>query len=235
MPVTLLNSPNVQKYVQPRFGKGSDIAGVVFWSIGFLMEAIADVQKYRYKMKHKGPKEICDKGFWGFSRHPNYAGEILVQFGEQTTFSMCSSRTVPLTLRQAIYMVAVTPAATGNVHGGARAALYASIVGPLFLTLLLMFVSGLTLQERPAAKKKYENGEGWAEYAAYLHRTSMLIPFPPQIYSRLPVFLKRTIFLEFPIYVFDPAKHADQDKLRQREAEEGHNSEADRGNGSASV
>ena len=110
----------------------------------------------------------------------------------------------------AIYMLAVTPAETHSVRGGARAALYASIVGPLFLTILLMFVSGLTLQERPSAKKKYENGEGWPEYAAYLHRTSMLIPFPPQIYSRLPVWMKRTVFLEFPIYVFDPAKHADQ-------------------------
>ena len=85
LPVTLLNSPNIQKYMQPKFGRGADIAGVIFWAIGFLMEAIADVQKYRYRSRHKGPKEICDKGFWGFSRHPNYAGEILVQFG---TFSL---------------------------------------------------------------------------------------------------------------------------------------------------
>lgn len=118
-------------------------------------------------------------------------------------------------------MIAVTPAATNSVHGGAKAALYASIVGPLFLTLLLMFVSGLTLQERPAAKKKYEKGTGWPEYEAYLHKTSMLIPFPPQLYSRMPVFLKRTLFLEFPIYVFDPSKHADQDKVRERQQEEG--------------
>ena len=118
-------------------------------------------------------------------------------------------------------MIAVTPAATNNVHGGAKAALYASIVGPVFLTTLLMFVSGLTLQERPAAKKKYEKGAGWPEYEAYLHKTSMLIPFPPQLYSRMPVILKRTLFLEFPIYVFDPAKHADQNKVRERESEEG--------------
>lgn len=117
-------------------------------------------------------------------------------------------------------MVSVTPAAY-TLTGGARAALYASIVGPIFLTVLLMFVSGLPLNERPAAKKKYEKGAGWPEYEAWLHRTSMLIPFPPQIYSRLPVWVKRTIFLEFPIYVFDPSKHADMDKVREREAEEG--------------
>lgn len=90
-----------------------------------------------------------------------------------------------------------------------------------------MFVSGLNLQERPSAKKKYEKGEGWAEYAVYLHRTSMLIPFPPQIYSRLPIWAKRTIFLEFPIYVFDPAKHADKKAVNDRRAEEGAGSESE--------
>jgi hypothetical protein len=61
-------------------------------------------------------------------------------------------------------MLAVTPASYNYVHGGAKAALFASIVGPIFLTTLLMFVSGLTLQERPGAKKRYEKGEGWNEY-----------------------------------------------------------------------
>lgn len=48
-----------------------------------------------------------------------------------------------------------------------------------------------------------------------------MIPFPPQLYEKMPTILKRTIFLEFPIYVFDPAKHADQSKVRDRDAEEG--------------
>ena len=38
---------------------------------------------------------------------------------------------------------------------------------------------------------------------------------------RMPTILKRTVFLEFPMYVFDPAKHADQSKVQAREAEEG--------------
>jgi hypothetical protein len=117
-------------------------------------------------------------------------------------------------------MVAVSPAANGYVHGGAYRALYASILGPFFLTILLMFVSGLTLQERPGAKKCYEKGDHWEEYARYLNRTSILIPFPPQIYEKLPTIIKRTIFLEFPIYVFDPAKHSEVGK-GQRGAEEG--------------
>ncbi|RKF54497.1 putative 3-oxo-5-alpha-steroid 4-dehydrogenase protein [Golovinomyces cichoracearum] len=88
--------------------------------------------------------------------------------------------------------------------------LYATILGPIFLTILLMFVSGLTLAERPAARRRYEEDRNWEEYAHYLNRTSILIPFPPSLYAKLPVLLKRTLFLEFPIYVFDPEKHSNQ-------------------------
>ena len=118
-------------------------------------------------------------------------------------------------------MIAVAPAAAGYVTGGAYQALYASIVGAFFLTILLMFVSGLPLQERPGAKKRYESGNHFESYKIYTERTSILTPFPPQLYVRMPTVLKRTIFLEFPIYVFDPAKHADQGKVQEREAEEG--------------
>lgn len=118
-------------------------------------------------------------------------------------------------------MIAVSPAAYGYVTGQAYRALYATILGSFFLTLLLMFVSGLNLQERPGAKKRYESGNHWDSYLEYTKRTSILIPFPPQLYVHVPTILKRTIFLEFPIYVFDPAKHADQRKVEEREAEEG--------------
>ena len=106
-------------------------------------------------------------------------------------------------------MIAVSPAANGYVHGQAYKALYSTILGPFFLTFLLLFISGLPLQERPGAKKRYEKDNHWAEYSSYLERTSILIPFPPALYSRMPKILKRTIFLEFPMYVFDPAKHSD--------------------------
>ena len=124
----------------------------------------------------------------------------------------------------AIFMIAVSPAANGYVYGQAYKALYATILGPFFLTILLLFVSGLTLQERPGAKKRYEKDNHWQEYSRYLKRTSILIPFPPQLYEKIPKILKRTIFLEFPIYVFDPAKHSDGPKGHGNEqsgAEEG--------------
>ncbi|TLS22623.1 uncharacterized protein PpBr36_05590 [Pyricularia pennisetigena] len=199
LPVTVLNSPNVRAYQpQPAFGTGRDIAGVVLWSVGFIMESVSDAQKYRFRSSHEGNRSaICDKGLFALSRHPNYFGEMILQFG--------------------IFTIAVSPAEDGPVGGQAFKALYATIIGPIFLTLLLMFVSGLTLQERPGAKKRYEKGNNWEGYKRWLSRTSILIPFPPQLYEKLPTFLKRTVFLEFPIYVFDPAKHSDQNRAGDEE------------------
>ncbi|KAL1631414.1 hypothetical protein SLS54_000174 [Diplodia seriata] len=205
LPVTILNSPAVTRYPQPAFGTGCDIAGVILFAVGFVMESVSDVQKYRFKARHgrEPGSPICDVGFFRYTRHPNYFGEILTQFS--------------------IFTIAVAPAANGYVHGGARSALYASIVGAFFLTTLLMFVSGLTLQERPGAKKRYEKGDRWDEYARYLNRTSILFPFPPALYERVPTVLKRTVFLEFPIYVFDPAKHSDVKKPGGGQESEGGN------------
>lgn len=37
---------------------------------------------------------------------------------------------------------------------------------------------------------------------------------PPAIYAPIPTFLKRTLFLEFPMYVFRPSKD-DEDERRK--------------------
>ena len=50
----------------------------------------------------------------------------------------------------------------------------------------------------------------WADYSRYLQRTSILIPLPPALYARMPIWIKRTVLFDFPLYVFDPAKHADK-------------------------
>jgi steroid 5-alpha reductase family enzyme len=41
---TLLNSLNIAQYNQPSFGTGRDIAGVILWTIGFVMESYSDIQ-----------------------------------------------------------------------------------------------------------------------------------------------------------------------------------------------
>ncbi|KAK5112501.1 hypothetical protein LTR62_004258 [Meristemomyces frigidus] len=205
LPVILLNSPNVLQYPQPKFGKATDVIGIIIFALALGLETVSDAQKYRFKQSEAGkkPGAICDVGFFKYSRHPNYFAEIMVQV--------------------AIFIIAITPASYGTIPRGSGAyrALYSSMLGFIFLTALLMFLSGLPLQERPGAKKRYEKGDNWTGYEKYLHDTSILLPMPPAIWSRLPVIVKRTVGLEFPIYVFDPKKHVDQSKVQEREAEEG--------------
>lgn len=80
-PVTILNSPNVLQYPQPSFGKATDIIGIIFFVIALSIEAISDVQKYRFKQTAAGqqPGAVCNVGLFYWSRHPNYFGEIMIQ------------------------------------------------------------------------------------------------------------------------------------------------------------
>lgn len=82
LPVTILNSPNVTRFPQPAFGTGRDIAGVVLYGIGLIMESGSDVQKYIFRTKNPDRVAVCDTGFFYWTRHPNYFGEIIIQFGE---------------------------------------------------------------------------------------------------------------------------------------------------------
>lgn len=137
-----------------------------------------------------------------------------------TVYWKREERKDPDGLNPAIYMIAVSSAADDFAHGQAYKALYATILGPIFLTLLLLFVSGIPLSERPKAKARYESDNNWQAYKRWLDRTSILIPFPPQLYEKMPTILKRTIFLEFPMYIFDQKKHSDMSQPG-RAADEG--------------
>jgi steroid 5-alpha reductase family enzyme len=84
MPVTILNSPNVLQYRQPRFTRASDIIGVIIFALAWGLELISDIQKYRFKNSAAGkePGAVADIGFWKYSRHPNYFAEIMAQVGK---------------------------------------------------------------------------------------------------------------------------------------------------------
>lgn len=81
LPVTLLNSPKVASHKQPAFGTGSDIVGIIMFAIGFIMESVSDVQKYLFRSNAANKGKVCEVGFFAWTRHPNYFGEILLQFG----------------------------------------------------------------------------------------------------------------------------------------------------------
>ena len=82
LPVTVLNSPNVQQYPQHPFGTGRDIAGIILYAIGLVVESLTDIQKYLFRSRRSDRSAFCDSGLCAVSRHPNYFGEILIHFCE---------------------------------------------------------------------------------------------------------------------------------------------------------
>lgn len=68
---------------QPTFVKEPMLQSIggLFWLIGFLWEAIADWQLYRFKQSEGNTGKIMTAGLWQFSRHPNYFGEIVLWWG----------------------------------------------------------------------------------------------------------------------------------------------------------
>ncbi len=101
--------------------------------------------------KRRGEKDFINRGLWAWSRHPNYFGELLLWWG--------------------IWLYAL-PSLSGLDH--------LAVLGPLFISLLIIFVSGIPLLEK-AAEKKYAGRE---DYAAYRASTSILVPLPPRRKSK---------------------------------------------------
>ena len=130
----------------PRLGAWS-IAGATVWLVGLLVEAVADSQKAAFKAKEENRGRFVSTGLWRYSRHPNYFGEMLVWWG------------------LFVYAVPV-------LHGAA----FVVVAGPLFITFLLLFGSGIPPLER-SADERYGSD---AAYRDYKRRTSILVPLPPR-------------------------------------------------------
>ena len=59
----------------------TEIIGVLLWAIWFVMEHISDIQKQKFLKKsflEKKKKQVCNVGFWKYTRHPNYFAEWMV-------------------------------------------------------------------------------------------------------------------------------------------------------------
>ena len=126
----------------------SSLLGVGLWAIGLAIEAIADQQKFAFINDPDNRGKWIDKGIWRYSRHPNYFGEIMVWLG---------------------VFLAALPSLSSAMIGLAA-------LSPIFITALLLFVSGIPPLERSADQRWGNN----PEYQAYKARTSVLIPMPPR-------------------------------------------------------
>ncbi len=122
------------------------ILGISIWLAGLVIETIADQQKYRFRSQKHAQHPWIDSGLWHYARHPNYFGEILVWVG--------------------VYVYALPNLGLlGKVIG---------IISPIFITILLLRVSGIPILEKNA-------DERWGdkpEYQQYKQRTRLLIPLP---------------------------------------------------------
>lgn len=146
---------------------GTDAVLAVVFTAAVLLEAVADLCKLAFKPSANGAPWIRT-GVWRFSRHPNYFAEIVIWF-------------------------TLAFAAVLDVSTGLRWLCFCS---PLFITCLILFVSGVPILEL-SADRKYGSRD---DYITYKKSTSLLIPFPPSWYSRLPAAVKKSVFLDFDMF-----------------------------------
>jgi steroid 5-alpha reductase family enzyme len=58
-----------------------DFIGVFVWLAGFIFEAGGDLQLARFKADPANTGKVLNKGFWHYTRHPNYFGDAAVWVG----------------------------------------------------------------------------------------------------------------------------------------------------------
>lgn len=119
------------------------VGGLVF-AIGLLLETVADIQLYNFRNNKNNENKWIASGVWKYSRHPNYFGEMLVWWG--------------------IYIYGLDY--FGNLG-------WLTIVSPIYIMALIIFVSGIPLLE----KKNDERWGGNKGYQAYRRSTSVLVPW----------------------------------------------------------
>ena len=121
------------------------ILGIIVWIIGFGIEVTADRQKSIFKENPDNKGKFISSGLWAYSRHPNYFGEIILWIG--------------------IFIICIP------VLQGAQ---WITIISPIFIFVLLKYVSGINLLEAKADK----TWGGQPEYEEYKKNTSELFLWP---------------------------------------------------------
>jgi steroid 5-alpha reductase family enzyme len=58
-----------------------DSLGVALFAVGFCFEAGGDWQLARFKSNPANHGKVMDRGFWRYTRHPNYFGDFCVWWG----------------------------------------------------------------------------------------------------------------------------------------------------------
>ena len=120
------------------------VVGATLWVIGFGIEVVADQQKTAFRKDPANAEKFISSGLWSISRHPNYLGEIILWIG--------------------IAVIAL-PVLEGWQ--------WVTLVSPVFVSFLLLKVSGVPMLENNA-ESRWGNDPEFRQYKA---KTPTLIPY----------------------------------------------------------
>ena len=108
--------------------------GIAVWTIGIVIEIVADWQKSAFKADPANKGKFISTGLWAWSRHPNYFGEIVLWTG------------------MAIIAIPV-------LEGWQ----WAALISPVFVWFLLTRVSGVPMLEE-AADERWGGQDDYEKY-----------------------------------------------------------------------
>jgi len=148
LPVTVVNSLPHSWHIAHPVGLPA-MFGLVLFSASFCLETYADFQKYTFRSNPSNDGLFLSTGAYSLCRFPNYAGEIGVWW--------------------AMYCLALPAAMTKHA--------FWIVLSPVFITVLLRYVSGIPLLEKRYDEQYKDN----PEYQQYKKMTSLLIPMMPRL------------------------------------------------------
>ena len=108
--------------------------GLLVYILGLSIEIIADYQKTVFRRNIENKDKFIITGLWSLSRHPNYFGEILLWTG--------------------IAIMSIS-----SLQG----LQYITLISPIFVYILLVYISGVRILEAQA-EKKWGHLDSFKEY-----------------------------------------------------------------------
>ena len=139
--------------------------GAGMFGIGWIVETLADYQKWAFKQTHTG--QFCNVGLWSLSQHPNWFGNLLLWTGifvmnAPALIEPVSSTKTPQTIVSTLWRYR---------------RLFVACLGPLFLyNLFESQASGRLLGDAlQATKERYGYGSD-PVYTDYVDSTPLIFP-----------------------------------------------------------
>ena len=108
--------------------------GLMIFISGFVIEVLADHQKTVFRKNIDNKDKFISSGLWAYSRHQNYFGEILLWLG-------------------------IAVMSFSSLEGFQ----YFTLISPIFVYILLVYISGIRMLENQA-NKKWGHLDSYKEY-----------------------------------------------------------------------